>query len=126
MLKILKKFQAKVIRGQGRGRGLGYPTANLDKTDLDLPHGVYIVKTAIAQRKEHYGLMHFGPKAVFKEPVSLEIWIKDFVGDLYGAELAVAVIKKLRETEEFADPAALTAAIDGDRRALEDFVSQQE
>ncbi|NCN99647.1 EamA family transporter [Candidatus Falkowbacteria bacterium] len=113
-------FKAKVISGSQRGRVLGYPTANLDKTDLDIPHGVYIVKLQLAGQ-DYLGLMHFGFKDVFDEPVSLEILIKDFVGDIYGQEMSVTVIKKIREVEKFSGAEELQVAIKRDLSILADF-----
>ncbi len=75
-------FTAKVVHGEGRGRKLGYPTANLDKTDLDIPHGVYAVEVNV-KGKKYSGLMHFGFKEVFNEGASLEVLIKDFNEDIY-------------------------------------------
>jgi drug/metabolite transporter (DMT)-like permease len=94
------KFSAKVIKGDGRGKKLGFPTANLDKTDLDLPHGIYVVKVKL--RNEMYGaIMHFGYKEVFKGPVSLEVLIKDFSEDIYNQEINVRVVRKIRDVKKF-------------------------
>jgi drug/metabolite transporter (DMT)-like permease len=103
-------FSAPVIHGQGRGKLLGYQTANLDKTDLDIPHGVYVVKVNVAG-KEYSGVMHFGFRDVFNEPVSLEVLIKDFSGDLYGQFLQVTVLRKIREVQNFASTDLLKQAI---------------
>lgn len=103
-------FTAPVIHGMGRGRVLGYHTANLDKTDLDIPHGIYAAKVLIGGR-EYAGAMHFGFRAVYDEPVSLEILIKDFSGDLYGQSLTVTVGRKLRDVKKFANPEELKAAV---------------
>jgi drug/metabolite transporter (DMT)-like permease len=110
-------FSGKVIHGQGRGKLLGYPTANLDKTDLDIPHGVYAVRVSL-DGKQNLGLMHFGFKDVFKEEVSLEVLIVDFSGDIYGETLQVEVLGKIRELEKFANPDLLIAAIKKDLESL--------
>jgi drug/metabolite transporter (DMT)-like permease len=115
----LKKtiFSGRVIHGQGRGKLLGYPTANLDKIDLDIAHGVYAVRVNF-DGKSYLGLMHFGFKDVFREAVSLEILIKDFSGDIYGEELKVEVLGKIRELEKFASPEILVEAIKKDLQSL--------
>jgi len=110
-------FSGKVIHGQGRGKLLGYPTANLDKTDLDIPHGVYAVRVSL-EGKQYLGLMHFGFKDVFKEEVSLEILIVDFTSDIYGETLQLEVLGKIRELEKFANPDLLIAAIKKDLESL--------
>jgi len=110
-------FRAKVIAGQSRGRRLGYPTANLDKTDLDIPHGIYTVSLDIKGQK-YSGVMHFGFRDVFDEPVSLEVLIKDFSQDIYGQEIGVTVLRKIREVRKFASPEILQEAIKKDLAAL--------
>ena len=97
---IKVRFKAKVIKGEGRGKKLGYPTANLDKTDLDIAHGVYVVKLKLKD-KVYDAIMHFGYKEVFKGPVSLEVLIKDFSENIYDQEIDVKVIKKIREVKKF-------------------------
>lgn len=96
-------FSATVIKGEGRGKELGFPTANLDKTDLTLDYGVYLVKVGI-NGKKFDGLMHFGPKKTFNDNISAEVFVKDFSGDLYGVILEVEVIKKIREVIKFNSP----------------------
>lgn len=103
-------FQAKVIHGLGRGKKLGFPTANLDKTDLDIPHGVYAVQATI-KGQVYSGVMHFGFREVFNEPVSLEVLIKDFFGDIYGETITVEVSHKIREVKKFSSQQALIEAI---------------
>jgi len=115
--KLRVSFRAQVISGQGRGRTWGYPTANLDKTDLDIPHGVYQVNLEI-DNKKYRGLMHFGFKEIFQGPVSLEVLIKDFSGDLYGQEIGVQVLKKIREVKRFRNVEELRAAITEDLKVL--------
>lgn len=110
-------FSAKVIRGQGKGRALGFPTANLDKVDLDITHGIYAVELKL-QGKKYLGVMHFGFKDVFKEEVSLEVLIKDFSGDIYGETLELKVIKKIREVQKFDNVEALKIAIKQDLGSL--------
>ncbi len=110
-------FVAKVIHGQGRGKALGFPTANLDKVDLDIPHGVYIV-SAMVRDKEYAGLLHFGFKDVFNEPPSLEVFIKDFSADIYGENIKIIVKRKLRDVQKFASPELLQEAIKRDLAAL--------
>ncbi len=110
-------FTAKVVAGQSRGHRLGYPTANLDKTDLDLPHGVYAVKAEV-DGQNYAGLLHFGFKDVFAEPVSLELLLKDFSGDLYGREVGVKILKKIREVKKFSGPESLKEEIKKDLAAI--------
>lgn len=110
-------FKGKVIHGAGRGRRIGYRTANLDATDLDIPHGIYVVKISVRDIKRD-GLMHFGFRDVYDEPVSLEILVKDFQGDIYGEEMTVTVVRKIREVKNFPDTATLVRAIEEDLKQI--------
>ncbi len=94
------KFKANVVKGEGRGRKIGLPTANLDKLNLPLNFGVYKVKV-ILNNKEYLGLLHYGFKKTFNNIKSTELLIKGFNQDIYGAEIIVEVIKKIREIKKF-------------------------
>lgn len=107
------QFTAKVIIGKGRGGKLGFPTANLDKTDLKIKHGVYLVEAEV-NRKQYEGLLHFGPKKTFGEEVSLELFIKDFDFDIYGKNVKIKVIKKIREVMRFGSAEELKKQIKKD------------
>ncbi len=93
-------FKAKVIRGAGRGKELGFSTASLNKEDIDIPHGIYLVDLVINNQK-YKGVMHFGFKETFNEATTLEVLIKDFSEDIYGNEMEVKIIKKIREVKKF-------------------------
>lgn len=113
-------FEGNVIHGQGKGKTLGYPTANLDKIDLDISHGIYAVKISLKDLN-YLGLMHFGYKDIFKEDVSTEILIKDYSGDIYGENLKVEVLEKIRDIKKFTNSELLTKAITKDMDALLKF-----
>ncbi len=110
-------FKAKVIKGQGKGKALGFATANLDKVDLDIVHGIYAVAIKV-KGKKYLGLMHFGYKDIFKAEVSLEVLIKDFSIDIYGETVAIQLIKKIREVKSFDNPEELKQAINNDLKML--------
>ncbi|MBU4347084.1 riboflavin kinase [Patescibacteria group bacterium] len=94
------QFTAKVIAGEGRGKRLGFPTANLDKKNLNIEHGVYSADVEI-DNKFYKGLLHFGPKKTFNEDVSLELYIKNFDFDIYHKDVKIKIIKKIREIRKF-------------------------
>jgi len=99
---MLHRFTAKVVAGKGRGRRLGFPTANLDKTDLKIDQGVYLVEAEI-NKKMYNGLLHFGFRKTFNEEVSLELYIKDFDFDIYGRDVKIKIIRKIRAVRKFAN-----------------------
>ncbi|MFH1770875.1 MAG: EamA family transporter [archaeon] len=111
------KFKAVVISGKGRGKRIGFPTANLDRVDLDIPHGVYLVEAKI-NGKVHNSLLHFGFKETFDEKPSLEVYIGNFKNDIYGKVLKVKVIKKIREVIKFKSIKELKTQIQKDLKEL--------
>jgi riboflavin kinase/FMN adenylyltransferase len=74
-------IQGKVIHGHNRGRGLGFPTANLQTEKELIPKcGVYAVKVKIEQ-KMYDGACNIGPNPTFDdEAISIEVFIFDFAG----------------------------------------------
>ena len=105
----------KVIHGEKRGRALGYPTANLA---LDpacaLKHGIYAVRAGIGH-KRHEGVASFGRRPTFDDGAPLlEIFLFDFVGDLYGAAIDVAFIAWIRHEEKFDTVEGLVSRMDDD------------
>jgi riboflavin kinase / FMN adenylyltransferase len=91
-----------VRHGDKRGRELGFPTANLSLDPAcGLRHGIYAVRVGIgAQRYD--GVASFGRRPMFDSgAVLLEVYLFDFVGDLYGRQIDVAFIAWIREEEAF-------------------------
>lgn len=118
----MKRFKAKVIAGQARGRRIGFPTANLDKTNLDIDYGVYLVEAEVND-KLHKGLLHFGPRKTFNEGVSLELHIKDFDVNIYHQDVKIKIIKKIREIKKFKNIKELKKQINRDLEWVEGPVS---
>jgi riboflavin kinase / FMN adenylyltransferase len=99
-----------VVRGDGLGRQLGFPTANLDTTGLALPPtGVYAVHAHAAGRTCR-GVLNLGHRPTLQNPkleLRVEAHLVDFVGDLYGQELELIFVEKLREEKKFGSLAEL-------------------
>jgi riboflavin kinase/FMN adenylyltransferase len=99
-----------VVRGEGRGRQLGFPTANLFvplNGKLIPPPGVYAVRGCL-KRGVFDGAIHIGPRPTFTgSRPTIELHLLDFEGDIYGEELRVEFIRHLREVRPFASASAL-------------------
>ena len=111
-----------VVLGQGRGRSIGVPTANLSGFSEALPpHGVYAVLvdreldgafTALAG-----GVANFGVRPTLDAGPSFEVHVFDVDADLYGAELRVHLLERLRDEQKFSSIGDLTAQIGRDMQA---------
>jgi riboflavin kinase / FMN adenylyltransferase len=103
-----------VVRGDGRGRSLGFPTANIQLPEDDklLPlEGVYVV-TATFRGGVFRGVLHLGPRPMFHgSPPSVELHLLDFDGNLYGEEVRVDFCARLRDIHRFASIPELVEAI---------------
>lgn len=107
--------RAVVERGEGRGRGLGYPTANLRlPDDCGLRHGIYAVRASLGGAGRD-GVASFGRRPTFDDgPPLLEVHVFDLSDDLYGRMMEVEFCGFLRPEERFASVAALVARMDRD------------
>jgi riboflavin kinase/FMN adenylyltransferase len=103
-----------VVRGDGLGHQLGFPTANLDSTGVALPpHGVYAVH-AEAGGKTYRAVLNIGLRPTLQNPnpqLRVEAHLIDFAGELYGQELELAFVDKLRPEAKFPSLAELRAQI---------------
>jgi len=91
-----------VTRGAGRGRTLGFPTANLDPDrPLLVPTGVYACRAEVGARSEP-AVVNVGVRPTFgNNDLAIEAYLLDFSGDLYGARLALHFVGRLRGEQKF-------------------------
>ena len=103
-----------VVRGDGRGRGIGFPTANLAVQGADKlvpPEGIY----GHVRDRAFAGALHLGPRPTFEgAPPSVELHLIDFDEDIYGVDLRVDFLEYLRGVEPFESVEALVAQIEQD------------
>ena len=113
--------EGQVIEGAHRGADiLGFPTINIAYPDWKYPvkHGVYKVQVA-AEDQVYSGIANFGSRPTFDDDKELlEVYIKDFDGDLYGKNVKVSFVGYMRSIRKFADPAELAAQLEQDKAAL--------
>jgi len=110
-------FKASVIPGQGMGKKLGFATVNLDKNNLDIEHGVYIVLATI-NNKNYSGLLHFGYRETFDSKPSVELYIKDFLEDLNQSMIEIKIKNKIRNVKKFKDAERLKEQINEDIKKM--------
>ncbi len=115
MLGYYPRLWGTVIKGDGMGRKIGFPTANLLlDSDCLLRDGVYAVSVR-SGRGRYKGVMHIGPRpTVGSLERRVEIHILGFKGVLYNKRLEVIVREFLREGEHFPSISELREAIRGD------------
>ena len=110
------RVQGTVVAGRNRGgRLLGFPTANLHLTDELFPKtGVYAVWVEHGDRVLP-AVANIGFNPTFGNDVlSVEVHILDFNEDLYGREMRVHFVQRLRSEQKFSDLQALVARIQED------------
>jgi riboflavin kinase/FMN adenylyltransferase len=112
-----------VVRGNERGRTIGFPTANIAVTpDRALPRfGVYVTRASVAGGS-YLSATNIGVNPTFgDERPSIETYLLDFEGDLYGREMRVEVLHRLRGEEKFASVDALVEQIARDVEATREY-----
>jgi len=110
-----------VVHGMARGRGMGFPTANIQPDKALLPaYGVYAVLVSMGDR-QYRAVANIGNNPTFGDVgTSIEAYLFDFEGDLYDAELMVEFVDYIRGEVKFADKRYLVEQIELDcRKALE-------
>lgn len=122
-------FRGPVVTGLGRGRDLGFPTANIAAPGggklLPAP-GIYAVRASL-RTEIRSALLHLGPRPTFAgSPPSIELYILDFDEDIYGERVRVDFLKRLRDVQPFATAAELVTQMKRDRDMARDFFAEIE
>ncbi len=119
---------APVVKGAGRGKGLGFPTANLsvDPKRVVPARGVYAVLVKISGGNFE-GVANIGVRPSFDHgEANIEVHLLDFDGDLYGRCLEVSFVRRLRDERKFGSSGELVSQIGEDvlaaRRALDALI----
>jgi riboflavin kinase/FMN adenylyltransferase len=106
--------QGEVVHGDKRGRDLGFPTANLvPRNGYVTPgHGVYACRTGDG----HVAAVNVGVRPMFNTGRGelIEAYVLDFDGDLYGSDLRLEFLKRLRGEKRFASVDALVEQMHAD------------
>jgi riboflavin kinase/FMN adenylyltransferase len=119
------QIRGSVVKGRDRGgRLLGFPTANIQLTDELCPRmGVYAV-TIQAGGQLYRGVANIGYSPTFDDHLfTVEVHIFDFSGDLYGEEVRVNFVERIRDELRFSSIEALSREIRNDVRRAQDILS---
>ena len=125
----------RVVSGHQEGRKLGFPTANVDVSAsacLVPANGVYAVKVGIMADGPHAassatfeGMMNIGMRPTFSgHRQTLEVYLFNFNGDIYGRELSVAFIRHIREEQRFDSADMLAAQLRRDEAEIKKLFEQ--
>lgn len=115
-----------VSRGLQNGRSIGYPTANVELTELEkiLPaDGVYAVSSELDGRML-YGMMNIGWRPTIKEENKqrkIEVHFFDFQSDIYEAYLALCIHQRIRSEQKFENLAALKDQLSADEKLVREY-----
>jgi len=117
------RLKGTVVRGSGRGRDLGFPTANLcvSRAILVPAGGVYAALVDAGGGADRAGVVHVGPRPTFDETAAagdaatrVEVHILDYEASLYGQEVSVSLVARLRGAQSFDSLQALSDQISSD------------
>lgn len=113
-----------VVKGDQRGRALGFPTANVaSPTGFGLAQGVYAVRLKLGDRLLS-GAAAYGKPMFDNERPPFETWIFDFDEDIYGREISVALIAHVRGQKVFSSLDELIAAMTADGVSARDMLTR--
>ena len=109
-------LRGRVVHGAHRGRELGFPTANLEVCDDCLVPAYGVYATTVTLEGKHYGAAtNVGVRPSFDNgKPSVEAYLLDFNQDLYGRELDLAFVRRLRPEMRFENVQALIEQMDDD------------
>lgn len=114
-------LSGRVVRGEGRGKTLGFPTANLTLPPQKLlpRDGVYAASVTLPKGRVYPALLSIGPQPTFGGTERrVEVFIPDLNEDLYGLILEVGVQRRLRDIQRFPTPQDLAEQIKQDLKAI--------
>jgi riboflavin kinase/FMN adenylyltransferase len=111
-----------VVEGDGRGRLMGFPTANVKLDgELLLGDGVYVTD-AVVDGEPFHGMTHVGRRPTFGlEERMVETHLFDFDRQIYGAKTRLYFHQRIRGTVAFESAAALKARLEQDREEAQAF-----
>ncbi len=121
------EINGNIIHGEGVGRKIGFPTVNInidEKYKLIPSNGVYLVKLK-TNNKLHYGMMNIGNRPTLNgKNRTLEINIFNFKKDLYGKNISVFFLRKIRDEIKFDSIKKLSDQLKKDKKRCEIIINK--
>mgnify|MGYP005831603509 CR=1 FL=1 len=116
-----------VVKGHGRGRKIGFPTANIDSSAEVVPaDGVYAGEVVLAGNALP-AMVNIGTNPTFEDMVrTIEACILDFDGDIYGREAEVRFLERIRPEIKFNSVEELVKQIEKDQEVIEEFFRERQ
>ena len=123
-LGIPYSISGRIVHGFGRGRKLGYPTANLefDARKIIPKNGIYLTKV-IVDGLYHWGMTNVGTNPTFNnEGLFIETYILNYNKDLYGARIKLEFLKRIRDEIKFTNMEDLKNQITNDVQWAKNYI----
>lgn len=113
-------FSGHVENGAGRGKNLGFPTANI-KLEKQIPEGIYASQVLI-DGETYIGATFVGAAITFGETeYKSETYLLDYSSHLYGKQLKISLYKKIRGNKKFDSEKELIDQMSKDTEEIKDF-----
>ena len=120
-------LKGSVVHGAKKGRDLGYPTANIEiKEDYKIipANGVYVVNV-FTDGNSYKGMLNIGVRpTVSGTGKTIEVHILDYTGDLYGKEIEISLLARIRDEQKFDSEEALISQLGHDKLSTLKFFSE--
>lgn len=119
------RLRGRVVVGAQRGRTIGFPTANLEARTVVPGAGVYACLATTGDGKTRPAATHIGPSPTFGDAQArVEAHLLDYTGDLYGQEIALDFLHRIREPRRFASADELVGQLRLDIQATRDLTAE--
>lgn len=115
------EIRGKVIKGEARGKTIGFPTANIQTENEIAPPGVFITTVRINSRT-FPSLTNVGVRPTFSQKeLCIESYIINFNKNLYGEKIGINFLKKIRDEIKFRNPKDLSLQIEKDLQVAKNY-----
>ncbi len=120
------QLEGEVVRGSGRGKKLGFPTANIDICEVNITpgDGVYLGRVMIGESKKKLfnALINIGNNPTFKDNKRwIEVFLLNFSRDIYGEKIRITFLKKLRDEIKYSSNEELIDQIKLDLKSADKY-----